>query len=72
MCKKEQISLIICDKIIILLISFMHDTHFDPKLEKFVTAEWDFTSYFCLNNTRSRGVAILVNNKFEFKVQAIF
>ena len=54
------------------LIYFLHDIHFDPKLEKFVTAEWDFTSYFCLNNTRSRGVTILVNNKFEFKVKEIF
>ena len=35
-------------------------------------AEWGFTSYFCSNNTRSRGVAILFNSNFEFKVKGIY
>ena len=29
-------------------------------------------SYFCSNNTKSRGVAILFSNYFEFKVKGIF
>lgn len=53
-------------------IYFLQDTHLDPKLDKYITAEWGFTSYFCSNNTRSRGVAILFNNDFEFKVKGIF
>ena len=44
----------------------------DPKLDKYITAEWGFTSYFCSSNTRSRGVAILFNNVFEFKIKGIF
>ena len=44
----------------------------DPKLDKYITAEWGFTSYFCSSNTRSRGVAILFNNDFEFKIKGIF
>ena len=58
-------------------IYFLQDTHLDPKLDKYITAEWGFTSFcccccFCSNNTRSRGVAILFNNDFEFKIKGIF
>ena len=53
-------------------IDFLQDTHLDPKLDKYITAEWDFTSCFHSNNTRSQGVAIRFNNDFEFKVKGIF
>ena len=53
-------------------IYFLQDTHLDPKLDKYIIAEWGFTSFFCSNNTRSRGVAILFNNDFEFKIKGIF
>ena len=53
-------------------IDFLQDTHLDPKLDKYITAEWGFTSCFHSNNTRSRGVAICFNNDFEFKVKGIF
>ena len=53
-------------------IYFLQDTHLDPKLDKYITAEWGFTSVFCSNNTRSRGVAILFNNDFEFKIKGLF
>ena len=52
-------------------IYFLQDTHFDPKLDKYITAEWGFTSYFSSYNTKSRGVAILFNNNFEFKVKGV-
>ena len=54
-------------------IYFLQDTHLDPKLDKYIIAEWGFTSFFfCSNNTRSRGVAILFNNDFEFMIKGIF
>ena len=49
-------------------IYFLQDTHLDPKLDKYITAEWGFTLYFCSNNTRSRGVAIPFNNHFECQI----
>jgi len=52
-------------------IYFIQDTHFDPKLDKYIMAEWGFTSYFSSYNTNSRGVAILFNNNFEFKVKGV-
>ena len=67
MCKKDEIYFIICHKNAILLIFLQ-----DPKRDKYITAEWGFTSYFCSNHTRSRGVAILFNNDFEFQVKGIF
>jgi len=27
-------------------INFLQDTHLDPKLDKYITAEWGFTSFF--------------------------
>lgn len=50
----------------------MLDTHFDPNLEKYILAEWGYTSFFSSKNTNSRGVAILFNNNFEFKVKGVY
>ena len=69
--QKRRDAFIICDKNAILFF-FLQDTYLDPKLDKYITAEWGFTSYFCSNNTRSRGVAIIFNNDFEFKVKGVF
>ena len=66
--QKRRDYFIVCDKNAILFIFY----NLDPKLDKYITAEWGFTSYFCSNNTRSRGVAILFNNDFQFKVKGVF
>ena len=46
----------------------LQDTHFDKSLEKLVANEWGFRVYFSSHDSRSRGVAILFNNNFEFKI----
>ncbi len=50
-------------------IYLLQDTHFDPKMENCIRAEWGYKSYFASYNSNSRGVAILFNNNFEFLVK---
>ena len=52
-------------------IYFLQDTHFDPKQERNLRAEWGYTCYFSSYNTQSRGVGILFKNNFEFKVKNV-
>ena len=40
-------------------IYLLLDTHFDPKMENCIRAEWEYKSYFASYNSNSRGVAIL-------------
>ena len=49
-------------------IYFLQDTHFEKKIEKQIRAEWGYESFFASFNSQSRGVAILLNNTFDFKV----
>ena len=49
----------------------LQDTHFDNKLEKYVKSEWGYSCYFSSYQSNSRGVAILFNNNFEFKVKHV-
>ena len=49
-------------------VYFLQDVHIEEKLTKYVTAEWGFKAYFSPYTSNSRGVAILFNNTFEFKV----
>lgn len=49
----------------------LQDTHFEKKLEKYITSEWGYQAYFASNNSISRGVAILFNNTFEFKIKKV-
>jgi exonuclease III len=50
---------------------FIQDSHFKPSLEKQIRSEWGYESYFASNSSQSRGVAILFNNTFDFKIQKI-
>ena len=52
-------------------ILFLQDTHFEKKLEKYITAEWGYQAFFASNNSVSRGVAILFNNTFEFRIKKV-
>lgn len=49
-------------------ICFIQDTHFQTKLEKYIAAEWGYQAFFSSYTSNSRGVAILFNNTFEFKI----
>lgn len=47
----------------------IQDTHFDHKMYRQVRAEWGYECILAPNNTRSRGVAVLFNNNFDFKIK---
>ena len=49
----------------------LQDTHFDKKIEKYVTSEWGYKCFFASYKSNSRGVAVLFNNNFEFKVREV-
>jgi exonuclease III/uncharacterized protein (UPF0305 family) len=48
-------------------IMFLQDTHIKRSLVKFVGSEWGYHAYFSCYTSNSRGVAILINNSFEYK-----
>ena len=49
----------------------MQDTHFQHQQESFIKAEWGSSAYFSCLNSSSRGVTILLNNNFEYKVEKV-
>ena len=51
---------------------FLQDTHFVSNLEPYISAEWGYECHFSSYTSNSRGVAILFNNTFEFKVLNTF
>lgn len=53
-------------------IYLLQDTHFEKKLEPYISAEWGYQCYFASFNSNSRGVAVLFNNNFEFKVKEVY
>jgi exonuclease III len=46
----------------------LQDTHFSTELEREVRNQWGYQCYFSSFTTNSRGVAILINNNFDFRV----
>ena len=52
-------------------VYFLQDTHFDVNMEKHIRSEWGYECYFSSFNSQSRGVGIMFNNNFEFKVNKI-
>lgn len=53
-------------------IYFLQDTHFEPDIEVIVRAEWGYECWFNSFTSRARGVAILFNNTFEFKMKDVY
>ena len=49
-------------------VYFLQDTHFEKKIERQIRAEWGYECYFSSFSSQSRGVAILLNNNFDFKI----
>ena len=47
----------------------LQDVHFESKQENQIAAEWGLDAYFSSFKSNSRGVAILLNNNFEYKVK---
>ena len=52
-------------------IYFLEDTHFDEKMEKRIRSEWGYQCIFSSYSTQARGVAILFNNTFDFKINQV-
>ena len=46
----------------------LQDTHFTKIRERDIQSQWGFDAYFSSFTSNSRGVAVLLNNNFEFKV----
>ena len=49
-------------------IYLLQDTHFTCDIEGRVSGEWGYDCYFSSFRSNSRGVAILINNNFEYKM----
>lgn len=47
-------------------IYFLQDTHFTKKEENYIRSQWGFDCYFSSYSSEARGVAIMLNNNFEF------
>ena len=53
-------------------IYLLQDTHFDPKIESCIRAEWGYKCHFASYNSSSRGAAIVFNNNFDFEVKKVY
>lgn len=49
-------------------ICMLQDTHFTAAEETFIRSQWGYECYFSNFNSQSRGVAIFINNTFDFKL----
>ena len=49
-------------------IYFLQDTHFTKPEENYIRAQWGYQCFFSSHTGQSRGVAILINNNFDFKL----
>ncbi|KAK6173986.1 hypothetical protein SNE40_017347 [Patella caerulea] len=49
----------------------LQDVHFNDKKEPIIEAEWRFKTLICGYTTAARGVTILFNNNFEYKLNKI-
>lgn len=53
-------------------IFFLQDTHFEEKMEPYILSEWGYEGYFSSHASNARGVGILFNNNFEFKIKRVY
>ena len=47
------------------------DTHLTDSESKIIRSQWGYVCYFSNYCSQSRGVAILINNNFEFKFHSV-
>ena len=53
-------------------IYFLQDTHFTLEKDILIRSEWGYEWFFSSKSSNSRGVAVLLNNNFDFKLHHIF
>lgn len=46
----------------------LQDTHFTDKLEPYIQAQWGYKCFFNSYKSNARGVAIMINNNFEYQM----
>ena len=46
----------------------LQDTHFITRLEPYIQAQWGYKCIFSSYTSNARGVAIMLNNNFEYKI----
>lgn len=49
----------------------LQDTHFEKQKESYIESEWGYTCVFSSHSSNARGVAVLFNNNFEFKINNV-
>ena len=49
----------------------LQDTHFTKTDEPFIYSEWGYKCFFNNYNSQSRGLAILINNNFDFTLRSL-
>ena len=49
----------------------LQDTHFTQREENYIRSQWGYECYFSCYNSQSRGVAIFINNTFDFKMNKV-
>ena len=49
----------------------LQDTHLEGKIENYVQSEWGYKCFFASHTSNARGVAVLFNNNFEFRINDI-
>ena len=49
-------------------IYFLQDTHFTNKEMKYIRSQWGYECFFSNFSSQARGVAIFLNNNFEYKI----
>ena len=47
-------------------IHCLQETHFSEEIHSLVTSEWGYKAYFNSSTSSKKGLAILINNNFEF------
>ena len=49
-------------------IIYLQDTHFIPEIKPYIKAQWGFKCFFNSFRSNARGVAIMLNNNFEYEI----
>lgn len=52
-------------------VYFLQDTHFTAKEESYIRSIWGYECFYSNFTSQSRGVAILLNNNFEYKLNEV-
>ena len=66
LCKRKDVFNYLRDKS--ASIYCIQDTHFTPNMEKIIQMQWGYEMVSSYGTSNSRGVSILFNNNFEYKL----